>query len=150
MSETFEITCEVVIQAKPETVFPYLTEEAKMKEWFGEVVEAEARPGGIFHVGSLDGLDCRGEYVEIIPNEKVIFTWGGLHSLKPGETTVEITLKAEGNATRLTLRHYNNPSKSDADGFAEGWAAHAFPLLKAVCEGRKPDGLCFRSGADCD
>ena len=47
-TESFEITREVVIEAKPATIFPYLTDEAKMKEWFGEIVEADAQPGGIF------------------------------------------------------------------------------------------------------
>ena len=38
MSETYELTREITIEASPETVFGFLTEESKMKEWFGEVV----------------------------------------------------------------------------------------------------------------
>jgi uncharacterized protein YndB with AHSA1/START domain len=148
-TETHEISREVVIEAKPETIFPYLTEEAKMKEWFGEIVEADARPGGIFHVGTNDGMHCRGEYVEILPFEKVVFTWGGLHDMEPGESTVEVTLKPEGSATRLTLRHYNVRQREAADGFADGWETKAFPLLKAVSEGQRPEGRCFQSGHDC-
>lgn len=150
LTETHEITREVVIQAKPETIFPYLTEESKMKEWFGEIVEADARPGGIFHVGTDDGMHCRGEYVEILPFEKVVFTWGGLHDMEPGESTVEVTLKEEGGATRLTLRHYNVRQPEAADGFADGWETKAFPLLKAVSEGQKPETRCFQSGSDCN
>ena len=117
-----------------------------MKEWFGEVVEAKAEPGGIFLVGKLDGTECRGEYVEVVPNQKVVFTWGGIEGLAPGDSTVEVILKPEGQATRLTLRHYNIRLKPSADSFGQGWKEHAFPLLKDVCEGRKPDGLCFESG----
>ena len=84
MTESHEITREVMIEAQPQTIFPYLTDEAKMKEWFGEIVEADARPGGTFHVGTLDGMHCRGEYVEISPHDKVVFTWGGLHGMEPG------------------------------------------------------------------
>jgi uncharacterized protein YndB with AHSA1/START domain len=149
-TESFEITREVVIQAKPATIFPYLTDEAKMKEWFGEIVEADARPSGIFHVGTNDGLHCRGEYVEILPFEKVVFTWGGLHDMEPGESTVEVTLKEEGGATRLTLRHYNVRQREAADGFADGWETKAFPLLKAIAEGQKPEARCFQSGSDCN
>ena len=149
MSETYEVTRDIVINASPETVFSYLTEEAKMKEWFGEVVEAKAEPGGIFLVGKLDGTECRGEYVEVVPNQKVVFTWGGIEGLAPGDSTVEILLKPEGQATHLTLRHYNIRLKPSADSFGQGWKEHAFPLLKDVCEGRKPDGLCFETGHEC-
>ena len=36
-------------------------------------------------------MHCRGKYVEVKPYEKVVFTWGGVADLKPGESTVEIT-----------------------------------------------------------
>ncbi len=145
MSESYELTREIVIEAKPETVFSYLTEAARMKEWFGEIVEADPRPGGVFHVGSHRGMHCRGEYVEVVPHEKVVFTWGGIEGIEPGSSTVEIVLKAEGQGTRLKLRHYNIVKKSSADAFGAGWVEFAFPRLKDVCEGRKPDGLCFDS-----
>ena len=38
MTETYELTREIYIQAQPETVFSYLTLKAKMMEWFGEIV----------------------------------------------------------------------------------------------------------------
>ena len=59
--------------------------------------------------------------------------------MEPGESTVEVTLKEEGGATRLTLRHYNVRQREAADGFADGWETKAFPLLKAVSEGQKPE-----------
>ena len=151
MSETYELTREIVIDASPKTVFGFLTEEAKMKEWFGEVVEADPKPGGVFHVGEKDpnGNHCRGEFVEIVPNEKVVFTWGGIEDLKPGDSTVEIVLKSQGKATHLTLRHYNIRLKPSADSFGQGWKEHALPLLKDAAEGKTPDGLCFESGNEC-
>jgi len=117
MSETYELTREITIAASPEIVFGFLTEEAKMKKWFGEVVEADSRPGGVFHFGERDpnGNHCRGEFVEIVPNEKVVFTWGGIEDLPPGDSTVEIILKSQGKAMHLTLRHYNIRLKPSAD-----------------------------------
>lgn len=117
MSETYELTREITIAASPEIVFGFLTEESKMKEWFGEVVEADSRPGGVFHVGERDpnGNHCRGEFIEIVPNEKVVFTWGGIENIAPGDSTVEIILKSQGKATHLTLRHYNIRLKPSAD-----------------------------------
>jgi len=151
MNESYELTREIVIEASPETVFSFLTEEAKMRQWFGEVVEADLSIGGVFHVGESNpnGNHCWGKFVEIIPSEKVVFTWGGVEDLEPGESTVEITLKPQDKATHLTLRHYNIRLKPSANSFGQGWKEHALPLLKDVAEGRKPDGLCFESGNEC-
>ncbi len=151
MTKPYELTREIFIQASPETVFAYLTIESKMKEWYGEIVESEPKPGGIFRVAKKDGTaDCRGHYVEVVPHKKVVFNWGGIEGLEPDESTVEIILKPEGkDGTQLTLRHYNVRLKTAADSFAEGWKEHALPLLKTVAEGGIPDGLCFESGHGC-
>ncbi|MDH5763984.1 MAG: SRPBCC domain-containing protein [Nitrospinota bacterium] len=150
MSENYELTREIIIDASPDTVFSFLTEQEKMKEWFAEIVEADPRPGGVFHIGTFDGIHCRGEFVDIVPNEKVVFTWGGVENLAPGESTVEIILKLQGQSTHLTLRHYNIRLKPSADSFGQGWKEHALPLLKDVAEGREPDGVCFESGNECN
>jgi len=149
MTDSFELTREIEIQATPQTVFSYLTEASKMKEWFAEIVESDPHPGGVFHIGTHDGVHCRGEFVEVIPCEKVVFTWGGIEEIPPGESTVEITLRAEGEGTHLTLRHYNVTQKPAADSFGQGWKEHALPLLQSACEGRTVDGVCFESGNEC-
>ena len=75
MTETYELTREIYIQAQPETVFSYLTVESKMKEWFGEIVEADAKPGGVFRVAKTDETaDCRGHYVEVVPLKRLFLT----------------------------------------------------------------------------
>ncbi len=150
MTDSYEVIREITIQAQPETVFSYLTEQDKMLQWFGEVVEADAKPGGVFRVSNHAGsLDCRGKYLEAIPHSKVVFTWGGVEDLAPGDSTVEITLRSEGDGTHLTLRHYNIRLKPAADSFGQGWREHALPLLQDICEGRTPDGLCMDSNYRC-
>ena len=96
MTDAHEVHREIFIKASPQTVFPFLTEAEKMKEWFAEIVETDPRPGGVFHVGSHKGMHCRGEYVEVVPHEKVVFTWGGVEGIEPGSSTVEIILSPEG------------------------------------------------------
>ena len=151
MTDSYELTREIYINAQPETVFSFLTVESKMKEWYGEIVEADPKPGGIFRVAKKDGTaDCRGHYVEVIPYEKVVFNWGGIEGLEPDESIVEILLEPKGSdGTQLKLRHYNVRLKSAADSFGQGWKEHALPLLKTVAEGGIPDGLCFESGHEC-
>ena len=145
-----EFTREVFIEASPETVYPYLVERDKVAQWFGEIVEIDHRPGGVFKIGADENLMMTGEFVETVLNEKVVFTWGGVVGLEPGESTVEIRLEAKEGGTQLILRHYNIPVQKAADSFMEGWAQHAFPLLKLVAEGGTTEERCFRSGHDCN
>lgn len=67
---------EIRVRARPETVFAYFTDPAKMMEWKGIEAELDPKPGGIYRV-NVTGRDiARGEYVEIAPPSKVVFTWG--------------------------------------------------------------------------
>ncbi len=150
MSNTIELSCEIFIDASPETVFSFLTEQDKAAQWFGEIVDIEGKPGGKFYIAAEAGFAAVGEYTEIIPHEKVVFTWGGMHDIPEGGTTVEITLKAENGGTRLTLRHYNIPTQEAADSFGHGWPNHAFPVLKIVAEGGTTDDRCFRARDNTD
>ena len=150
MTDTVEFTCGVFIEAKPETVFAFLTEQEKAAQWFGQITEIEGRPGGRFHVAATSGVHATGEFKEVVPYEKVVFTWGGMDDIPEGGTTVEILLKPENKGTQLTLRHYDIPSQKSADSFQKGWPEHAFPLLKLVAEGGVTEERCFRSGGDCD
>ncbi|CAM2069395.1 SRPBCC domain-containing protein [Sulfidibacter corallicola] len=139
-----EITREIFIEASPETVYPYLTEQDKASQWFGTITEMEGRPGGRFRVGAHEDLMVTGEFVETVPNRKVVFTWGGIEGLAGGESTVEITLRATDGGTHLTLRHYDLPNEKAAENFGQGWVVHAFPLLKLVAEGGSTEERCFR------
>ena len=150
MSKNIEFTCEEFIEASPETVFSYLTQQEKAAQWFGEIVEMEGKPGGRCYVSASSDMHTSGEFVEVVPHEKVVFTWGGMQGIPEGATTVEIILKAEDNGTRLSLRHYNIPTQEAADGFGHGWPNHALPLLKLVAEGGTTEERCFRAASDCD
>ena len=150
MNEGIEVTCGVFIEAAPETVFSYLTEQEKAEQWFGEIVDIEGRPGGRFHVSTNSGIQANGEFTEVIPFEKVVFTWGGMHGMEDGESTVEILLHAENGGTRLSLRHYNVEKQEAADDFKDGWSNKAFPLLKLVSEGGTTEKRCFSDVNACD
>ena len=69
-------------------------------------------PGGTF---SLDvrGNPARGEYVEVDPPHRVVFTWGieGRGDFPPGSSTVEVVLQADGDETVVTLTHRDLPDR---------------------------------------
>jgi uncharacterized protein YndB with AHSA1/START domain len=69
---------EVRIQARPETVFEFFVDPEKMTRWKGTEAELDPRPGGRYRVGGIaGGATVVGEFVEIDPPRRLVFTWGG-------------------------------------------------------------------------
>jgi uncharacterized protein YndB with AHSA1/START domain len=130
---------ELRIAARPETVFAFFTDPARMLRWMGKDVLLDPRPGGIFR-NDVDGqYVARGEYLEVVPHSRVVFTWGweGEGSeTPPGASTVEVTLVADGEGTILRLRH-SGLSAAERASHGQGWD-HFLPRLAAVAEGREP------------
>jgi uncharacterized protein YndB with AHSA1/START domain len=137
--EARPIELSIWIAARPETVFAFLTDPAKLVQWLGLAATLEARPEGLFRV-DVNGRDfVRGRYVEVKPPERVVFTWGwedGGDRVPPGATTVEITLTPELGGTIVRLVHSGLPDR-DRDAHAWGWGHYA-ARLKMRAEGRDP------------
>lgn len=131
---------EIRVRARPETVFAYFTDPAKMMEWKGIEAELDPKPGGIYRV-NVTGRDiARGEYVEVVPPSRVVFTWGWEAQdspVPPGSSTVEVTLVPDGDVTIVRLRHYNLPSTEARDQHAHGWE-HYLARLELAGSGQDP------------
>lgn len=136
-----EVTLEIRIAASPQTVFRMLTDPVALKVWLAGSVQADARPGGAF-VASGPGLQIEGSFVEVVPHERVVFTWGGVEGLAPGQSTVEFRLVPEGEGTLLRLRHYRLP-RPVVQRHRIGWAEGGLIKLKDMAEGRPPATPCF-------
>src|SRR3989304_2772233 len=139
VTETDVVEQEVRIAAPPGVIFPYLIEAERMTRWMGIEAKLDPRPGGVFWV-NVNGRDkARGEFIEVVPPNRVIFTWGWDGEgtgLPPGASTVEITLQPDGQGTLLRLRHTGLPKEVQAS-HAEGWVHYA-ERLAAVSEGGDP------------
>lgn len=137
-SETGAVEREVRIQARPETIFPFLTDPELMVRWMGTTVEADPRPGGIYRVAiEPSRYVARGEFVEVSAPERVVFTWGwesGESPVRPGSSTVEITLTPDGDHTIVRLVHSDLPSEESADRHTVGWE-HYLPRLQIAAAG---------------
>jgi len=126
------------IAASPETVFTLLTDPVQYVRWKGKTARLDPRPRGAFDVGFADGGRARGEYLEVVPNRRVVFTWGWDAPgavVGPGASTVEIDLEPNGAGTRLRLVHRGLPATERAS-HAEGWDFF-LPRLHAIAEGRE-------------
>ena len=134
-----ELVREIMIDATPETIWPFLTEPGKHIEWDGTVAELDPRPGGVYRVLVAGQYQSAGEYVEVEPMRKVVFTFGWEqegHPIPPGSTTVEITLQPEGDKTRVRLMHRGLPDDAISD-HGSGWA-HYLQRLAVRASGDDP------------
>jgi uncharacterized protein YndB with AHSA1/START domain len=148
MSDDQDVRLEIRIEAGPETVFALLTDPAHMKTWFAEVVEADARPGGLFRISGPAGVAIEGTYLEVVTNRKVVFSWGGVEGLAPGATTVEFLLEPDDRGgTLLRLRHYGLPGPA-VESHRRGWVHSGLAKLKDAAEGRRPTRLCLSDLAE--
>ena len=134
-----ELTCEIVIDARPETVFPFLCDPSKYDQWLGPVVELDPRPGGVYRVRIGENHLAAGEFIEVVPNERVAYTFGWDlpdHPIPAGSTTVTITLIPEGDKTRVQLVHTGLPADA-IDDHRGGWD-HFLGRLGVVATGGDP------------
>jgi len=116
--------------ATPEKVYAAWTDPEKIAKWFGpEQVEtlraqADARVGGGFRIvmRSPDGEehDVSGVYREVVPNEKLVFTWAW-RSTPERESLVTILIKPDGAGSLLTLIHEQFFDEIARDHHREGW-----------------------------
>jgi uncharacterized protein YndB with AHSA1/START domain len=132
-----ELVREIMIDATRETIWPFLTEPARHVEWLGSVADIDPRPGGAYRVLVAGEHQSVGEYVEVVPMEKVVFTFGWDqegHPIPPGSTTIEISLHPEGDKTRVRLVHRGLPDDAVSD-HGSGWAHYLSRLATAATGG---------------
>lgn len=125
---------EIRIRARPETVFPFFTDPELMVRWMGGSAELDPRPGGVCRVDINGRHVASGEFVEVSPPERVVFTWGWESEespVRPGTSTVEVTLAADGEDTVVRLVHRDLPSEDSASSHSEGWGHYLDRLLIA-------------------
>lgn len=145
-----ELVREIMIDATPETIWPFLTQPGKHIEWEGTVAEIDPRPGGAYRVLVQGQHQSAGEYVEVVPMEKVVFTFGWEepnHPIPPGSTTVEISLHPEGEKTRVRLVHRGLPDDAVSD-HTHGWDHYLGRLALAVTGGNPGPDLGEHAAPD--
>ena len=126
----------VRISARPETVWKYWTDPQRICDWWGAAAELDPRPGGLCRVEMGGGPVMRGEYLELVPYERIVFSFGweptnNAPAIAPGESRVEVTLIEDSGDTILTLRHTGILAAATAELHADGWS-HFLPLLAAA------------------
>jgi uncharacterized protein YndB with AHSA1/START domain len=128
---------QIHVNASPETVFSFLTDPAKVTRWMGRMVILEPRPGGVYRCVFNERDIAAGKIVEIKRPERLVFTWGWedpSNPIRPGTSTVEITLKRDGDGTVVSLTHTGLPAAA-VDRHAMGWQLYLDRLAVAATGG---------------
>ena len=134
-----DLVREIVIDATPETIWPLLTTTEGWLRWEGTAGEVDGRPGGVYDVLVAGAYRGKGEFVEVVPHERVVFTFGWEmegNPITPGSTRVEITLTPEGTKTLLRLAHLGLPDDDAVAQHTQGWD-HYLERLSAVAIGEE-------------
>ena len=129
------------LKAPPAKVYSAWTDPKKIAHWSGpsggETLSAEADPraGGRFRVvfRTADGQehDVGGTYREVVPNEKLVFTWAW-RTTPERESLVTVSLRGEGDRTVLTLTHEQFFDEAARDAHRAGWTGALDKLERYV------------------
>jgi uncharacterized protein YndB with AHSA1/START domain len=121
------------IKAPRDRVYAAWTDPAQLKQWFGpENVQTDdlivdVRVGGKFrwNLTNSEGekMTCRGEYRELQPDKKIVFTWQWEddEDWENHVSIVTVELDDADDGTELRLSHERLPNEESRDGHTRGW-----------------------------
>ena len=149
-----ELVLTRIIDVPREKLYRAWTDAEVLKQWFAPkpfttpIAELDVRTGGANRIVMRDaeGNDYpnAGVYLEVVPNEKIVFTDAFTEAWVPSEKpffTGIVTFEDEGGKTRYTAfaRHWTKEDRDTHEkmGFHEGWSIVADQLV-AYIKGHGP------------
>ena len=125
-----------------------IVDPEKASSWMGMHSWSDPKPGGLYRVEIIPGNIARGEYVELDPPHRLVFTWGWEAEDNPvpaGSSTITFELAPDGEGTRLRFAHSDLPSAEAAGSHSHGWD-HYFERLQIAAQGGDPGPDPWLSG----
>ena len=135
----FGLTITRIINAPRERVFAAWTDPDHLHRWWGAhdgftapIVEVDLRPGGRYRFGMQDPEQAHpyiggGEYREVNPPEKLVFTWVwekmplDISDWVPPVTLVTVEFFDRDGATEIVLTHELFTDEHMRDEHNNGW-----------------------------
>ncbi|MFP5239068.1 MAG: SRPBCC domain-containing protein [Acidobacteriota bacterium] len=149
MTETFKLEMTRMFKAEPAKVYEAWARAELLKRWllphdsFKAEAKTEVTPGGEFRLdmaGRIGNDDvsgyATGDYREVIPGERLAFTWNWHNKLTSEvmpETLVTVAFAAKDGGTELRLAHDRFITSGLRDEYASGWL-NCFKNLDALLD----------------
>jgi uncharacterized protein YndB with AHSA1/START domain len=138
-----------VLRATPERVYRAFLDPDAMTKWLppngftGKVHRLEAKVGGAHKMSFTNFTSGKshsfgGQYVELVPNERIRYTDRFDDPNLPGEMQVSVTLKAVSGGTELNIVQEGVPDVIPAEACYLGWQ-ESLTLLAKLVEAEIPD-----------
>lgn len=151
--EVLRLELRKVIRAKRARVFEAWTKPEVIRHWFGPrnmvvtEVTNDLRVGGSYRIvmrGALPASEAQrpnesedhraeatGVYTEIVPDERIAFTWRGCWTAE--ESRVTVTLRDVEGGTEVTLLHEGFLTAESMQGHEHGWTG-SLEKLEVFCD----------------
>jgi uncharacterized protein YndB with AHSA1/START domain len=132
-AEKLSLEIKRLIKAPRDRVYAAWTDPAQLKQWFGpekvqtDELVADIRAGGKYQwdVTTPEGekMTCRGEYRELQPGRKIVFTWrwDDDEDWENHTSIVTIELSDHADGTEIRLTHEQLPNEDSCKGHTRGW-----------------------------
>ncbi|HHY84997.1 MAG TPA: SRPBCC family protein [Verrucomicrobia bacterium] len=149
MSAANTIRLHRVLRAAPERVYRAFLDPDAMVKWLppngftGKVHQLDARVGGTYRMSFANfttgkSHSFHGEYLELVPNEKIRYTDRFDDPNLPGEIQATVTFKQVSCGTELNIVQEGVPGAIPAEACYVGWQESLILLAKLV-EAEIPD-----------
>ena len=138
-----------VLHAKPEKIYRAFLDADAMAKWLppngftGKVHQLEAKVGGGYRMSFTNfstgaGHSFGGEYLELVPNERICNTDRFDDPKLPGEMRTTVSLKKVFCGTELNVVQEGIPEPIPVEGCYLGWQ-ESLTLLAQLVEAEIPD-----------
>lgn len=113
------------LAAPPNRVWAAFADPAALAAWFwpesfGTNASVEPHPGGRYRIrAATPAMAVTGEYQEVTPPHRLVFTWRW--DGEDEESLVTVELSPLGAGTQLVLRHERLAAEADRANHAQGW-----------------------------
>ena len=138
-----------VLRATPERIYRAFTDADAMAKWLppngftGKVHEMNARVGGTYRMSFTNFTTGKshafgGKYLELVPNERLVYTDLFDDPNLPGEMRTSVVLKKVLVGTDVSIVQEGVPDAIPAEGCYLGWQ-ESLALLAKLVEAEIPD-----------
>lgn len=140
----------VIDAPRAELFLAWLDPEFRKRWWLNDKNEGpisvaiDGRTGGAYKItqthDSCDHVEpdgyiwiIEGEFLEVTPNERIVFTWNVNHTAEPvKDQRVTVEFEDAGQGTKVTITHEGMMSEQIAEGTEQGWGGMLENLEKAM------------------